>query len=416
MNPSPSSLLPELPERCDVLVIGAGPAGSSTAHWLARHGLDVLLVDQHDFPRAKICGDGLIPDAHAALQRLGLLQTVLAEAQPVEFLRAVGPSGLSVDVPGRMAVLPRERLDHLLVLGAQQAGARLATPVRFEALIEQDGRVIGAQLRPAGDATAQPVLARWVVLATGAPVQPMQLAGLNQRRTPSAIALRAYVRNPQRRDLQRTMDVVWHQALRPGYGWIFPAGQDVYNIGVGAFDQGKGAETHNLRRMFDAFTTIYAPARELMQGGELLGELKGAPLRCTLAGARYSRPGLLATGEAIGSTYDFTGEGIGKAMETGLLAAEAILAGGLPTATDAGAEARVRADYEARLTELRPRFSLYEKANRVNRYPWLADLVISRGRRSAQMRQRMSGVLNETSNPGHLLSVRGLIKLFMLRD
>jgi flavin-dependent dehydrogenase len=107
-----------------VLVVGAGPAGSACALELARRGIDTLLVDQSDFPRDKICGDGLIPDAHAALARLGVLQEVLAQAQPCTHVRAFGPSGLSVDVPGQLAVLPRKELDHLLVRAAERAGAR----------------------------------------------------------------------------------------------------------------------------------------------------------------------------------------------------------------------------------------------------------------------------------------------------
>ncbi|MDP3082288.1 MAG: FAD-dependent monooxygenase, partial [Rubrivivax sp.] len=67
-----------IPTSCEVLVIGAGPAGSACAQLLARAGIDVLLVDQQDFPRDKICGDGLIPDAHAALQRLGVHAEVMA--------------------------------------------------------------------------------------------------------------------------------------------------------------------------------------------------------------------------------------------------------------------------------------------------------------------------------------------------
>lgn len=401
-----------LPSACDVLVIGAGPAGSSAAHWLARHGRDVVLIDQHDFPREKVCGDGLIPDAHTALQRLGLLDEVMARAQGVRQVRCVGPSGTWVDVDGTLAVLPRQQLDHLLVQGAQRAGARLCTPVRLDGLIETAGRVVGARLRALGpdQAALHEVRARWVVLATGAPVQAMQIAGLNQRRAPSGVALRGYVRNPQRRAQQLTMDVVWHKALRPGYGWIFPVGDDVYNIGVGAFHHSHPHDAGaNLRQMFDAFTSVYAPARELMQGGELLGDLKGAPLRCTLDGAEYSRAGLLATGEAIGSTYDFTGEGIGKAMETGLLAAEVLLAGWSGPGDN---EAAVRADYTARLQRLKPRFDLYEKANRINRHPWLADLVIRRARKSEKLRRRISGVLNETSNPGNLLTVQGLFRLF----
>jgi flavin-dependent dehydrogenase len=318
-------------------------------------------------------------------------------------------------VDGTLAVLPRQQLDHLLVQGAQRVGAQLCTPVRLDGLIEEAGRVVGARLRTLGptspdQGTLQEVRARWVVLATGAPVQAMQIAGLNQRRAPSGVALRGYVRNPQRRAQQLTMDVVWHKALRPGYGWIFPVGDDVYNIGVGAFHRSHPhGETNNLRQMFEAFTSVYAPAHALMQGGELLGDLKGAPLRCTLDGAGYSRAGLLATGEAIGSTYDFTGEGIGKAMETGLLAAEVLLAGWSGPGDN---EAAMRADYATRLQRLKPRFDLYAKANRINRHPWLADLVIRRARKSEKLRRRISGVLNETSNPGHLLTLQGMLRLF----
>ena len=94
-------------------------------------------------------------------------------------------------------------------------------------------------------------------------------------------------------------------------------------------------------------------------------------------------------------------------METGLLAAEAIVHGG----ASADADAAVRDRYEASLRALQPRFRLYERASQVNHRPWLADLVIWRARRSAGILRRMSGVLEETQNPGRLLSWRGLTKL-----
>ena len=65
--------LDQLPEHCDAIVVGAGPAGAACAQLLARAGRAVVIVDQHAFPRDKVCGDGLIPDAHRALERLGVL-------------------------------------------------------------------------------------------------------------------------------------------------------------------------------------------------------------------------------------------------------------------------------------------------------------------------------------------------------
>ena len=403
-----------LPSSCDVLVVGAGPAGGACAQMLSRGGLRTVLVDQHDFPRDKTCGDGLIPDAHAALRRLGVYDEVMAAAQPAQHVACIGPRGGRVDVPGSVAVLPRKVLDHILVRAAQRAGASLHTPWRFDAPLVEGERVVGARLKSAGQ--VQEVRAPWVVLATGAPPQAMIASDLCQRRTPTGIALRGYVHNPSMVGRIRALEIVWHKRLKHGYGWIFPCPGGMFNIGVGLADCFSLAGTQrlhmqdvNLRQVFDAFCEIYAPARELMRTGTLQGDLKGAPLRCSLDGALYTRPGMLATGEAIGSTYDFSGEGIGKAMQTGMLAAEAIVHGHAQRQDDAA----VRGAYEASLRALQPRFELYRKASRVNAHPWLADLVIWRARNSPRILRRMSGVLEETANPGNLVSARGIAKLFL---
>jgi geranylgeranyl reductase family protein len=413
MSPSAATDSVILPGHCEVLVIGAGPAGSACARTLAQGGVDVLLADQHAFPRDKVCGDGLIPDAYAALTRLGVLEQVMAQARPASHVGCVGPSGGRIDVPGTMAVLPRKQLDDILCRAAVAAGARLLPPARFESPLEEAGQVVGARLK-VGDASHE-IRCDWLVLATGAVPQALIAADMCERRTPSGIALRGYVKNDAMVGRITALDVVWHRRLRPGYGWIFPCRDGVFNIGVGIAhshntlkDGRLGMKDVNLREVFAAFTECYPPAHELMAGGTLQGELKGAPLRCTLEGARFSRPGLLVTGEAAGTTYSFTGEGIGKALETGILAAQALLAGRDARRDDAA----VRADYESHLRALKPRFDLYEKANRVNVHPWLADLVIWRAKKSPRVLARMSGVLNETSNPGNLLSFKGLRRMF----
>ena len=399
-----------LPTSCDVLVIGAGPAGSACAQALAKAGIDVLLADQHNFPRDKICGDGLIPDSHAALRRLGVYDEVAALATPVQFVRCVGPSGRLVDVPGSLSVLPRKVLDHVLVRAAQRAGAKLSTPWKFEAPLLDGEQVVGARFKVAGQ--AHEVSARWVVLATGAVPQALTAAGLCERHTPSGIALRGYVKNDAMVPHITQLQMMWHPRMRGGYGWIFPAPGGLFNIGAGLTGShikqrdGKGRmQDVNLRGMFEAFCEVYAPARELMATGVLQGEIKGAPLRCSMVGARWSRPGLLGTGEAVGSTYAFTGEGIGKAMETGLLAALAI------TQDRHASDADVRRRYEVELAKLKPRFDMYETASHVNLRPWIADIVVWRARKSPRILRRLSGMLEETQNPGRLFSWRGLGKL-----
>jgi geranylgeranyl reductase family protein len=403
------------PSACDVLVVGAGPAGSACARMLAQAGLEVVLCDQHDFPRDKICGDGLIPDAHRALARLGVLDEVLARARGAGHVGCVGPRGGRVEVPARLAVLPRRELDEILRRAALDAGVRWLAPARFDApLLDADGPVAGARLTLEGG-VSHTLQARWTVLATGAASGPLTAAGVCVRRAPSGIALRGYVKNEAMAARITGLDVVWHRALRGGYGWIFPCAGGVFNIGVGVShsqaalrDDSDPKRDVNLRQLFEAFTRIHAPARELMDGGTSLGPLKGAPLRCSLEGARWSRPGLLVAGDAAGSTYLFTGEGIGKALETGMLAAEAIAG-----ARDRGADDGVTARYEAALAALRPRFATYELANRINNHPWLADLVIWRARRSRSLMDRLIGVIEETHDPGNLVTARGVLRLLL---
>jgi geranylgeranyl reductase family protein len=402
-----------LPSRCDVLVVGAGPAGSAAALTLANASFDVVLVDQHAFPRDKVCGDGLIPDAHNALRKLGVLDEVMTVAQPSTHVGCIAPRGGRVDVPGALAVLPRKQLDEIVCRAAVTAGARMHAPLRFVAPLERGGAVVGARLQH-GEVTRE-IEATWLVLATGAVPQALLAAGMSYRHTPSGVALRGYLKNDAMRTRIDKLEVVWHRALSPGYGWIFPCRDGVFNIGVGIADShdehrdGKLTKREgNLREVFDAFTRVYAPARDLLQGGTWVAPLKGAPLRCTLEGSRYARAGLLVAGEAAGSTYSFTGEGIGKAYETGMLAAEAVIEGRDKQLRDA----QVRTAYEAALQALKPRFDLYARANLVNRHPWLADLVIWRANRSARLLRRMSGVLNETSNPGHLITFKGFLRLF----
>jgi geranylgeranyl reductase family protein len=402
-----------LPETCDVLIVGAGPAGSAAALTLARAGLSVVLVDQQVFPRDKVCGDGLIPDAHQALRELGVLDEVMLKARAVGHVACVGPRGGRVEVSGELAVLPRKILDDIVCRAAVAAGAQMHAPARFIAPIEVDGVVVGARLEHGPQ--QRDIRASWVLLATGAVPQALLAAGVAERHTPSGVGLRGYVKNDAMEGRIERLEIVWHRALSPGYGWIFPCGQGVFNVGVGISEFGRrrllgrhAKAEPNLRQIYDSFIRLHAPARELMEGGTALGEIKGAPLRFNLEGARFSRPGLMVCGEAAGSTYAFTGEGIGKALQTGMLAAQAII----EARRQGWHDASTRAHFEAQLNALKPRFKMYQRANRVNRQPWLADLVIWRAQRSARIRQRLSGLLDETSNPGHLLTAKGLLKLF----
>jgi menaquinone-9 beta-reductase len=384
----------DLPTHCEVLVVGAGPAGSACAQVLSQAGVQTLLIDAADFPRDKTCGDGLIPDAHAAFERLGVYEEVMAQAQNIGCVRCVGPTGRHVDIPGTLAVLPRMALDHILVRAAQRAGAQLATPWRLEALLKDDsGRVSGGRFK--SEHLVREVHAQHTILATGASAQALAASQVCDEPAPSGFGLRGYVSNPAMVEKIPHIELFWHPRLALGYGWIFPCGNGVFNVGVGYWPHRQRnsqiVRKKNLHTMLDDFVALHANARELMQTGTVQQAFKGAPLRVSLRGTRWSAPGLLVTGEAAGSTYHFTGEGIGKAMETGMLAAQTLIAARQHGFHDAA----VAAHYTQALQQIQPKYDFYETANLVNRYPWLAELVIRKAAHSAPWRQSLSRLLQE---------------------
>jgi len=154
----------------DVLVVGAGPAGSVAALVLARGGARVRLVDVASFPRAKLCGDTINPGALAIADRLGVGEDVRARARPITGMLLTGPGGVAVAADYshglRGAAIERRTLDILLLEAAMAAGVDFAPGVRALApLVDGDGRVNGSRIRTAaGEAEMR---ARIVVAAEG---------------------------------------------------------------------------------------------------------------------------------------------------------------------------------------------------------------------------------------------------------
>ena len=405
-------------QQCDVLVIGAGPAGSACALTLARAGLDGVLADRQAFPRDKVCGDGLIHDSHQALDKLGVLQEVLQAANVCSHITIIGPHGGRAAIPATVSVLPRKELDWIICQGAQRHGATLLAPATLVSLMmDASGQVNGAILEHLQQKMS--IHAKWVVMATGASAGPLALAGMSTRSAPSAMALRVYVNHPGMTERITSLEFVWHRKLAPGYGWIFPCGKGVFNIGVGiypvhAHDTGKKhARATNLHKAFEAFQEIYPAARELIRGGQMQSAPKGAPFRTSLEGARYAKAGLLVTGEAAGSTYTLTGEGIGKAMETGILAAEALIDARASVGLDGSPEAtqRVCQTYESGMAGLKPKFEVYQRVNMLTQVPELVDLLVWRLKRNPSLTPRLTGLLEEKIRPDLILTWRGIRKL-----
>lgn len=397
MRPFSSSTAGPSGGAFDVVVAGAGPAGSVAALHLARRGARVALLDKTAFPREKVCGDGLIADSLNALRRAGLFERAAAEGFAVSSALAYSPFGTVVEVRGEALVLERRRLDALLLRAAVEAGAAFAVG-RIRALLPSEDGV-----RVEAEGMEKPLRAAYAVVATGADLHLLRPFE-GRLPAPSAAALRAYLRSGAPLD---RMVFAFLRDLLPGYGWIFPMGGGRFNVGVGL----PFAEGPRLKALFHRFLETFAPARELLARGALVTEPRGAPLRMGFRGANpRPSPRILVAGEALGTTYPFSGEGIGKAMESGEAAAEALgkaLEGEGPPALEA---------YPGLLeSRLKPRYFGYEMAERWISRPWLCEAIFRRARKSRWMQEALAGLAAETVDPREVFSWKGFVKSLLWR-
>jgi len=323
----------------DVIVVGAGPAGSTTAFYLAQAGLDVLLLEKSRFPREKVCGDGLTPRAVKALVGMGMNVSEQDGWVRNKGLRVIGagkrlelPWPELASYPGYGLVRTRHDLDQSLARRAQQAGAKLleGVTVTDPVIDERTGRITGVIAKADGGgsqgSSPREYTSRVVVAADGNSSRLSVAMGLRKRDDrPLGVAVRTYYRTPRHDDdyLESWLDLWDGDRLLPGYGWIFGMGDGTSNVGLGLLNT-SAAFGH---------TDYHALLRKWLKGMPaewgFTEENRTAPIRGAALPMGFNRTpqyhqGLLLAGDAAGMVNPFNGEGIAYAMESGEILARTI--------------------------------------------------------------------------------------------
>ena len=321
-------------DEADIIVVGAGPAGSTTAYYLAQAGLDVLLLEKSRFPREKVCGDGLTPRGVRALVAMGISVSEQDGWVRNKGLRVIG-AGKRLELPwpelssypGYGLVRPRTDLDQMLARRAQQAGAKLreGVTVTGPVLDERTGRITGVTAKAAENGE-QTYRGRIIVAADGNSSRLSVSMGLRKRDDrPLGVAVRTYYTSPRHDDdyLESWLDLWDGDRLLPGYGWIFGMGDGPSNVGLGLL---------NTSAAFGN-TDYHALLRKWLAGmpGEwgFTEENRTQPIRGAALPMGFNRTphyyrGLLLAGDAGGMVNPFNGEGIAYAMESGEILARTI--------------------------------------------------------------------------------------------
>jgi flavin-dependent dehydrogenase len=389
----------------DVVVVGAGPAGAAAAITLARAGRSVVLADKARFPRDKICGDGLTTGALRLLEDLGVQPESVGSWMPVHDVHVSGPKGHTVTFPlprdrGQYAVVARRAdLDHALVEQARAAGVTVVEEVSVSAIDDGPGHItvtfVAAGTEPGPstepgrseesdpseglDTSAQPghepgdgtdtantantattgneglvVEARYLVAADGMWSPTRKLLGTTE---PGYLgdwhAFRQYFTDvsPKAKDLW-----IWFEEdLVPGYVWVFPLPDGRANVGFGIQRGGKVA-TKEMKALWPEILARPHVAEVLGPDARPENRHQAWPIPARVNEMALTSGRVLWVGDAAAATDPMTGEGIGQALFSGVLAAEAIVARA-PRVSGAGAPsplvgsspaeaAAVRAHYE----------------------------------------------------------------------
>lgn len=290
--------------RYDVIIAGAGPAGSTAARECAARGLSVLLVEKEEFPRAKPCG-GAVSLRAARLLPFELGSVAEREIRGVWW--RLGTREWERRGAGELGWLTqRSRLDAYLAERAVEAGAHLREGAKVVGL-ERGGH--GATVRIEGGEAFE---GRAIVAADGVQGRTAQLAGL----TPVMLHARALEWNitPRGGMPSKWTDMLGLDlgAVPGGYGWVFPKG-DHLNVGLGAWP--RSPYGRQLRHRLPAFTRSYGLALEDAWGSA------GYSLPSRRPGSPLADGNVLLAGDAGGVLDPFTGEGIYAAVWTGRTAA-----------------------------------------------------------------------------------------------
>ncbi|WP_157248824.1 geranylgeranyl reductase family protein [Nonomuraea typhae] len=313
----------------DVIVVGAGPAGSATAFYLARSGLDVLLLEKTRFPREKVCGDGLTPRAVKQLQNMGVDIDAPGWIRN-KGLRVVG-GGLRFELdwpklerfPDFSLVRTRQDFDQIMAAHAVKAGVRLLEGVNVTGpvLDDRSGHVTGVTTKD-----GVTYRARLVVAADGNSTRMALGMGLHKREDrPMGVAVRTYFTSPRHDDdyLETWLELWDDETLLPGYGWIFPVGDGTANVGLGLLNTSDAFGKIDYRELLKRWCRNM-PAEWEFTEANMTGPIRGAALPMAFNRQPHYTRGLVLVGDSGGAINPFNGEGIAYAMESGEIAAEVI--------------------------------------------------------------------------------------------
>jgi len=381
-------------ERADVLIVGGGPAGASTAFQLARHGVRVRVLERSGFPRAKPCAECLSPQASRILSEMGVLGELEPRGALLRGMIVRSPDGTSAKgdyaashgfraFRDRGLAIRRELLDDVLLRRAREAGARINERVRVADVLRDARDVVRGVRTLAANGSAEEVRARIIIGADGLRSVIARRLGLARTATwPRRISLVAHYRG--------VLDVSDYGEMhveRDGFVGIADVGDGVTTVAA-VFPARRAREISGDR---SGFLDRWLASKPHL-AGRFVRATRDAHAVAVGPFASHARrawhPGALLVGDAADFFDPFTGEGIYSALRGGELASGAIRAA-LETPTDAGVVDAFRAYDAARRNEFADKW----RVERLIGFGVAAPPIVNRTARALRGRKSLADLL-----------------------